>query len=466
MNTFVSKFIGDRKFYRSALTIALPIMLQNAVTNFVSLLDNIMVGQTGLESMAAVSVVNQLMFVFNLMIFGVCSGPGIFCAQYYGAGNKQRLKSAFQLKLIAACIVGAVGIAVLYLLDEQLIGRYLNDTGDGADPVLVMRHAKNYLAIMLLGLPAFALSSTYSSTLREVGRTGVPMIASMTAVMVNLVGNWLLIFGHLGFPELGVSGAAIATVISRYVEVLILLIWSHRHSAEVVFTEGVFKQLNIPKDLALAIIKKSTPLFTNEVLWSVGQAFLIQLYSLRGLSVVAALNITSVFTGLCDVVCFSIGNTIGIMIGQLLGAGKLEEAVDADRKLLTFIMMVCVGVVIVMLLLSGWFPTMYNVDDSVRQLASELIRVCAITLPLVLLPHGLYFTLRSGGKTFITFLFDAGFSWAVNIPVVYCLAHFTALPIVSIYFISLSLAIVKCVLGLILVIKRVWVVDLTHQYGG
>jgi len=177
------------------------------------------------------------------------------------------------------------------------------------------------------------------------------------------------------------------------------------------------------------------------------------------------MNISSVFTGLCDVVCFSIGNTIGIMIGQLLGAGKLEEAVDTDRKLIAFIMMVCAGVVAVMLLLSGWFPQLYNVEESVRDLATSLIRVCAITLPLALLPHGLYFTLRSGGKTFITFLFDAGFSWAVNIPVVFVLAHFTALPIVPIYFISLFSSVVKCVLGTILVAKRVWVVDLTEQYS-
>ena len=211
------------------------------------------------------------------------------------------------------------------------------------------------------------------------------------------------------------------------------------------------------------IVIKSLPLFCNELLWSIAQAFLLQLYSLRGLNVVAALNIAYVFLDLCDVVCFSMGSAIGIIVGQLLGAGKLEEAVDTDHKLIAFTMTLSAGIMTVMAVCAPFFPRMYDVPVEVRHLATSLILICALVTPIEVLPHTFYFTLRSGGKTFITFLFDSGFSWIVNVPVVYLLIHFTAMPVAPLYLCSLSTSIIKCVVGWILVKKKVWVVNLADK---
>lgn len=457
------KLIGSKEFYRNTLTIALPIMIQNLVTNFVSLLDNIMVGQCGLEALSGVAIISQIVFVYYVTIFGVTSGPGLFCAQFYGARDGDGLRAAFRFKLFASLLISALFILILLIWPDEIIGLYIHDTGDGGDPVLMLSHARRYLAIMLWSLPAFAVSQSYAGTLREVGQTRVPMIASCIAVTLNLTGNWVLIFGKLGFPELGIIGAALATVISRWVEMTFLVCWSHRHGERVMFTQLVFRHIQPAPALNRQIAVKGFPLFCNELLWSLGQAFLLQLYSLRGLNVVAALNIAFVFLDVCDVVCFSMGGTIGIIVGQLLGAGKLEEAVDTDHKLIAFTMMLSLVIMVVMAVFAPVFPGIYDVPSEVQRLATRLIMICAVLSPIEIMPQTLYFTLRSGGKTFVTFLFDSGFSWAVSVPLVYVLIHFTSLPLAPLYFCSLSTSLIKCMIGLILVKKRVWVVNLAEK---
>lgn len=457
------KLIGTKQFYKNTLTIALPIMVQNAVTNFVSLLDNIMVGQCGLEALSGVAIVSQLMFVYYVSIFGATSGPGLFCAQFYGARDERGLRGAFRFKLTVTLLVCAVALLALSLAQERIILLYINDTGQGGDPLLMLENARRYLAIVLWGLPAFAVGQSFASTLREVGQTRVPMLASCLAVVVNLLGNWVLIFGKLGFPQLGIIGAGIATVVSRWVEMALVVIWSLHRRDQVLFPKQLFHWLRLPNRAYRQIALKSLPLFCNELLWSLAQAFLLQLYSLRGLNVVAALNIAYVFLDLCDVVCFSMGSAIGIIVGQLLGAGKLDEAVDTDRKLIAFTMLLSVGITAFMAAGAPFFPRIYDLPREVQQLSTSLILICALVTPVMVLPHTFYFTLRSGGKTFVTFLFDSLFSWVVNVPVVYILAHFTAIPVAPLYLCSLLTGLIKCVIGWVLVKRRVWVVNLAAK---
>ena len=438
-------------------------MIQNAVTNLVSLLDNIMVGQCGLEALSGVAIISQLMFVYFVTMFGATSGPGLFCAQFFGARDEESLRAAFRFKLATALLVCAVAMLILFMWPERIISLYINDTGSGGDPQLMLQHALRYLDIVVWSMPAFAVAQSYASTLREVGQTRVPMLASCIAVSLNLLGNWVLIFGKLGFPELGIIGAAIATVISRWVEMAFVIARSHRHSAQVVFPRRLFQPLSIASGLFRRIAVKSMPLFCNELLWSLAQAFLLQMYSLRGLNVVAALNISYVFLDLCDVVCFSMGSAIGIIVGQLLGAGKLEEAIDTDHKLIAFTVALSFVITFIMAVCAPYFPRIYDVPPEVRQLATSFILTCAFMMPIEVLPHTFYFTLRSGGKTFITFLFDSAFSWAVNVPVVYILVYYTTMPIAPLYLCSLLTGLIKCVIGWIMVKRRIWVVNLAEK---
>ena len=226
MKKLLKKYIGDKAFYAMVLGVVVPIMIQNGITNFVSLLDNIMVGRVGTEQMSGVAIVNQLFFVFNLGIFGVLSGAGIFGAQFYGCGKQDGVCHTFRFKLISISLVTLFSCLLFYFAGDELISLYLHEE-EGTDPAALaaaLQYGRDYLFVMLIGIPPLALCQCYTSTLRECGETVLPMKASLIAVTVNMCLNGLLIFGLLGFPRLGVVGAAIATVIARYVEMVIVIV--------------------------------------------------------------------------------------------------------------------------------------------------------------------------------------------------------------------------------------------------
>ena len=455
-------YIGDRAFYRRVIAIALPIIIQNGIANFVSLLDNIMVGQVGQIPMSGVAIVNQLMFVFNLCVFGATSGAGIFTAQFHGSGDEKGVRHTFRFKVIIGVLICAIGVGLFLLAGQPLIRLYLTGDGDQADAEGILRYGWDYLLVMLWGLPAFSISNAYSGTLRETGQTTVPMIASVSAMFVNLVLNWVLIFGHLGLPAMGVVGAAIATVISRYVELAVVALWTHLHPASAPFIRGAYRSFRIPRPLLGKIIRKGMPLLINEFLWSSGMAVLNQCYSTKGLDVVPAQQISSTIFNLSSVVFLALGNTVGIIVGQMLGSGETEEKVrDTDRKLIFASVVSCIFFGALTMAISPLFPMLYEATDSVRTLATQLICVSAIFLPFNGYTNAAYFTLRSGGQTLVTFLFDSFFVWVFCVPLAFVLSRFTAIPIVPLYFILCATDLIKSALGAFMIKQGKWIQNLT-----
>ena len=463
LKNFRRKFIGDKAFYMMVLGIAVPIMIQNGITNFVNLLDNIMVGRLGTEQMSGVSIVNQLMFVYNICIFGGVSGAGIFTAQYFGQKDDEGIRYTFRFKLwiTMALTIGAILLFVFF--DDTLISLYLKGNSDGGDLLATLAYGKQYLRVMVFSLPAFMVLQVYASTLRECGETVVPMKAGMTAVFVNLVFNYFLIYGKFGFPELGVVGAAVATTMSRYIEVAIVILWTHKHSEIHTFVNHLYSTMTLPFATAKKIFIKGMPLIVNEALWSAGMAMLTQCYSVRGLNVVAGLNIANTVNNVFNVVFLALGNSVAIVVGQLLGAGKMEEARDKDNKMIAFSVMSCVGVAVVMICLSPVFPLLYNTTDAVRHQATAFMIAQAIFMPQAAFIHATYFTLRSGGKTIVTFFFDCVFLWVVNVPVVFLLSRITAMQAHYIYVCCQIADWIKCVIGFILVKKGVWIENIVKQ---
>ena len=453
---FFSRFIGDRQFYKMVLTVAVPIMLQNGITNFVGLLDNIMVGQIGTEQMSGAAIVNQLIFVYNLCIFGGVSGAGIFTAQYFGQNDTEGVRNTFRFKLWMAALLTAITIMLFLTAGSSLIQMYLKGEASSTDAAATLMYGRQYLMIMLIGLPAFMLGQVYASTLRECGETVLPMKAGIISVLVNLVFNYLLIYGKFGFPKLGVQGAAIATVLSRYVEVLIIVIWTHRHKEKNAFTEGLYHTLKVPAFLVKKILAKGTPLLLNETLWAAGMAMLTQCYSVRGLNVVAGLNISNTINNVFNIVFIALGDSVAIIVGQLLGAGDMKKARDTDNKMIAFSVACCTAAALVMLIMAPVFPRFYNTNAEAKLLAKQFIMVTAIFMPQNAFLHACYFTLRSGGKTIITFLFDSVFIWCVSVVIAFTLSRFTGLPVIAVYAMVQAGDIVKSVVGFILVKKGIW----------
>ena len=457
------KYIGDRAFYRRVVAVAVPILIQNGITNFVSLLDNIMVGQVGTLQMSGVSIVNQLLFVFNLCIFGAASGAGIFTAQFYGNKNDEGIRYTVRFKLMSCLLLTALGIGIFLLGGDSLVGLYLLGEGDPLEAQAILAYGREYMLVMLWGLLPFALCNAYSGTLRETGQTVVPMVGGIVAVLINLVLNYVLIFGHLGIPAMGIRGAALATVISRYAELAVVVGWTHLHPKANAFIRGVYRSLHVPKKLFWDIIVKGMPLLVNEFLWASGMAIMNQCYSTCGLNVVPAMNISSTVFNLASVSFLAMGNSVGIIMGQLLGSSAAEPVLrDTNRKLIA--VGVASGILFggLMALGSRAFPQLYNTDEDVRSLATQLILVCAAMIPFNAYCNAAYFTLRSGGQTLVTFLFDSCFVWGLCVPLAFCLSRFAGMPILPLYILCQCTELLKCALGGWMLHKGYWMKNLTQ----
>lgn len=456
------KFIGTKEFYRSVFSLVIPIMIQNGITNFVNMLDNVMVGRVGTLEMTGVAVTNTLIFVFNLCIFGAISGAGIFGAQFYGKGDNEGIRYVFRFKLLISVVFALLACGFFILFGGSLISLYLKGEGTPEDIAASFYYAKEYMLIMLIGFVPFCVTQTYSSTLRETGHSVVPMVAGVVAVTTNLVLNYILIFGKFGAPILGVAGAAIATVISRFVEALILIIYTAVKRNKNPFIIGALSSLYVPMALVKKICAKGIPLMLNETLWAAGMATVNQCYSLRGLSVVAANNINITFFNVFSVAYFAVGIAIGILLGQMLGADKREEAKDAAVKLITVSIVISIVVATAFYISAIFIPEIYNTTDEVRSIAKSLMQVCAVTMPIEAFVHAAYFTLRSGGKTAVTFIFDSGFVWVIHVPVAFILSRFTGVPIITLYLLCQLLGLIKAGIGFYFVKKGVWLNNIVN----
>ena len=282
-------------------------------------------------------------------------------------------------------------------------------------------------------------------------------MASIVAILVNLVFNYLLIFGKFGFPKLGVAGAAIATVLSRYVETGIIVVYTHVRNDHFSFIRGAYRSVYVPVKLLEDVCKRGLPLLVNEFFWSSGMAVLLQCYSVRGLDVVAACNITSTVSNMFKVVFLSMGNAVAIMVGQALGANEIRKAKDVAWKLMALSVASNLVMGTALFILSPVIPQIYNTSAHVREMAMKMIWVVAAAMPLYSIAHCCYFTLRSGGRTIITFIFDSGYTWGICVPVAFLLANMTSMPIVPLYLVVQGLEIIKVMIGITLVKRGVWV---------
>ena len=458
-----NRFIGDKAFYKSVLTLLIPILVQQFISSFVSLLDNIMVGSLGKEAISAASIANSILMVHMLATFGGLSGASIYGAQFFGKGDVDGMRHTFRFKLYFTALLSVLAISVYLLFGDSFIHSFLQGDSNGGDLELTRSLSNGYLRVMLWGLIPFALVQTYSGTLREAGQTFPPMVAGIIAILTNLGLNWVLIYGHLGAPALGVEGAAIATVISRYVELLVLVIHAHRHIWKYPFLKGAYRSLRVPLRLAGKITRTGLPLLVNEILWSLGMTFINQFYSSRGLNAVTALNITGTAWNLFCVIMFAMGSAVSIMVGQRLGAGEMEEARDVDRKLIFLTEVIHVIIGAVMILCSPLVPLLYNVDPEVRDLTRRLLTVAGLALPIHSFAHVTYFTIRSGGRTLVTFLFDAAYTWAVTVVLAFCLTRYTDLDILKIYFCVQFIDVVKLIVGLLMLRSDFWARNVVNE---
>ena len=349
----IRSLIGDRAFYRRLFTVMLPILTQNLITNFVNLLDNVMVGQVGTEPMSGVAIVNQLLFVFNLCVFGGLAGAGIFTAQFYGKNDNRGVADTFRGKLYIALGVLAVAFTVLIGFGEELILSFIHEGQENLDMAATLTYGKDYLRVMLLQLVPFAVMQIYASTLRETGETLLPMKAGIVAVLVNLTGNYILIFGKLGAPALGVVGAAIATVLSQAVSAVWILrfLTGKKTMLKLRFGNMILEPGVILPCLGLGV--SSFVMVSTESILSV--SFTSSLFRYGGDVAVGAMTVLTSVNQVISMPLVGICQGGQPLMSYNYGAGKLDRVKEAFLCQFT----VCVSYATVFWVLVQLFPSFF-----------------------------------------------------------------------------------------------------------
>ncbi len=463
--TLREALIGNKAFYRRVSTVVIPMIVQNTLSNIVGLLDNIMVGQVGTLPMSAVAIVNQILFIFYLCIWGSLAGAGIFSTQFFGKGDMDGVRYSIRFKAMTAATICTIAVLLLFFAKEPLISLYIAAETPADQAAATLQYGMSYLDIMLIGLIPFSLTQVYASAMRESGKTTLPMAAGMIAMVVNFIFNALLIFGLFGLPKLGVLGAAIATVISRFTELGIVMAGAHRPHSSYAFFHGVFKSLYVPGVLVKPIILKSLPLLCNEFLWSLAQAALLQAYSVRGIAVIAAMNISGTISQIFNEVFLSIGNSAGIIVGQELGADHLVNARRSAWRMAALSVASTLVMGLLLAIFAPLIPQVYNTEPEIRAMATRCIWVVALVMPINSFANVSYFIMRSGGKTAITFIFDSCFAWLVSVPAAFLLTHYTALPVLTVFLMVSLLEFLKCVIGFLFIRSGIWVRNIVSHAG-
>ena len=445
---------GTKEFYKKVGIIAIPIVLQQFIIASVNLVDNLMVGQLGEPSINAVTIVNQLNFVVMIVTFGVMGGAGIFTAQFFGAKKQDELKMSYRYKMAAAVLFSSTAFLLFILFGQTMIGWFASKSE-------TISLGMDYLNIVQFGVFPFIISLAITTTFRETGTTKPLLYISLFALIMNAAINYVLIFGYLGFEPMGVRGAAIGTVIARYIEMGLLYLLMIVKKAP--FYAKLFTIFSIPKSLTKKISLKALPLTINEVFWSVGQTMFIFAFSLRGETALAAMNVNNAVSQIVFVTFSGIATAVAVMVGNTLGENKLEEAESNAYKLMMVAFLSAVVVGSLLFIMAPFVVGLYDISDQTYEWALITTRYNSVLIWLYSVNVAIYFTLRSGGDMRSTVYADAGFTWVIMVPIALILAYFTNLDVTWLLLLVKGTELLKFFYALGLIKKKRWLQNLTNE---
>jgi len=444
------KFLfGDKKFLNTMLKLAAPIMLQNLIFSSLNLVDGVMIGQLGESAVAAVGIANQIFFLVSLLFFGIGSGSAIFAAQYWGRKDTERIQSVLGLSLLMS-ISGAVLFSlVAILLPVQVISIYSKDPA-------VISQGSVYLQIVAFSYVVTAITNSFAFVLRSTENVKLPLLTSLVALSLNTLMNYGLVLGNFGLPSLGVKGAAIATIVSRLIEVVLLLLIIYRRKLPVAAKLPAllnFKILSIKK-----FFNTTLPVIATEIIWSFGITTYNMVYARIGTESIAAVNIAGTLDRIIFVVFIGMGNACAIMIGNRIGAQENELATDYAKKYLLLGAIGASALGLIMFLFVTPLLSFYKVSAATIDLTVKLIGLMALSLPVRSLNLILLIgVLRAGGDTRVAFFIDAGSVWVVGVPMAFIGAYVLGLPVHWVYLMVLADEAVKLVFGLYRFFSQRWI---------
>lgn len=438
----------SRDFLKKTFAIALPITLQNLITSAVNLIDVVMLGHLGDVDIAAVGCANQIYFLLTLILFGVSSGASVFMAQFWGKRDQNGVHRTMGVMFALALIISTLFTVGALFFPELLISIYSSDTA-------VIRSATPYLRIVGASYIITALSQTMSFACRSTGSVRLPMISSLVSIFTNIILNFILIFGLLGFPAMGLTGAAIATAIARVVEFALLYIVVYRkHLPVAAALTQLFGRLD--KAFLQTYFKTTLPVLLNETLWSTGVSLYTVAYGLLGTNALASVQICSTVFNLFMVLVRGLSNACAIMIGHTIGSGDDKGALRDGTRFLVLIPIVGVLMCILLILCRPVILTFFTVTPETLDMTMELLLLQAINL----IPKSFNMVIivglcRSGGDTLFACILDTATVWLVAVPLAF-LGTKLGFPLWGVYLCVCSEEIAKVAVGVPRILSKKW----------
>ncbi len=455
MKRTLSKLIGSKQFYITAITIALPIMAQSFVTSFVNLIDNVMISSQGATALTAVTVANKYYMILNAALMGIGGSGSIFISQFFGADNKKNCQKIFNMVLSFALIIGAIFMFAISFFSHEILSLFTQTDS-------IISSATQYINYIKFSYIPFALSFVIMTSLRAVGINNIQLKVGITTVLTNTLLNYTLIYGNFGLPAMGVEGAAIATLIARVLEMAVyfIILVRSRHFFKLEIT-SIFKY-----DFALfkTLTVKALPLITNEVFYSIGYTVIFASYMKINETLIAGISAADTVINIAYIIFGGLSSAVAILIGKKLGAGEIKEAKENATKLTAFGAMVGIGMGLILFLIAPLIPNIFNLGEEVNQTIVEIIRIKSVLIWVFVINVCVFFTLRAGGDMLSTLILDCGVLWGMTVVAALLLSNFTTLPLTTVYFIVEAIEIIKLILAIYFFRRGRWAKNLTLSH--
>ena len=444
----------DEKLKKSLFSIAVPVMLQNLISYGITLMDTIMLGKLGEIELSAAALANQYATIYMVITFGIASGTNIMLAQYWGKGDVVSMRSIESITLRVSTVISLVFFLLAFFLPQTIMSIFTPD-------ILIREAGVKYLKIVCFGYFMHGLTNVMLMTLRSIGNVKASMMVYGGTLVTNTFLNWVLIFGNLGAPALGIEGAAIATVISHTLEFIVTVYYVLFREKKIAFRlhDIVFYDKSFYRDY----LHTAVPVIFAELIWSLGNSVLTVIMGQMGQGFVAANSIVSVVNQIATVATVGLGNAAAVIVGNLIGAGDEEKAKDFSRSIIFMSLMAGTAAGIIMFLLRPLIIGGFNVREDTAALTMKLLTVSSVVLAF----QSVNFVeicgiLRGGGDTRFALIIDTAFLWGFAIPLGFVagLKFNLAPPIV--YILLRSDEILKFFVGTSRIIKGKWVKNITR----
>lgn len=461
MKTGIKKYFGDKAFYKMAFTIIIPVVIQQLILSIAGYVDNFMINSFSDVAYIGVSTANRFMFLMNFFWIGITAGISVFISQYYGAKNKNKVTATIQLSVIVSVIIGILSAFMMFYLAPYFLKFFIS--GDQQNELVAIGFGIDYIKIIAIGAVFMLLNFMVATIYRSIGKTKIPLISGIIGIIINVALNFILINGLLGFPALGAKGAAIATIISKVVELIILLVIAILFDKEK-YVKRVFTSFEIDSHLFKMYLIKGIPIILNEVLWAIGIQILAKLITGGNYDWLLSFNYSQNVADLFLIYYSGIATGTAILVGTALGEGDFEKAKDYSRKLIGITAIASVLAIILLLSFSPLFLLVLTPVNEIYWTAYHLILINALFIVVYGFNATIYFTLRAGGDSIRAFLLDQLPTYLVGIPVtflLYKMEYKWQLGLLIIFASSKIIDIIKVFFATYFYKKETWIQNLT-----